>query len=680
MKEIFHKIYSKYGLIYRSFAFLVSVFLIMQFLPKGLRFKYEFQQGKTWGYETLYAPFEFSIKKSDSDIAKERKSIEENSVIYYSRDTLVFYNVVNKFEDKANVVFPSDANLRYTLIEKGVEFLEHCYGNGVLGELNQVKGKDISIIEKDNSIEHYKISDFVYINTINDEIDKYFVQAPYKYYKNVYNSILLEILQPNIYVNEHFTDVERQQNLNEMVLTRGIIEKGEFIIAKGEKIGVEKYNILRSLQDNYQGNDLSDNNKYSYLAYLFLSGAIIGIVYLYLYTFNREVFFNNPSLAFILTNMLIMFFAVCFLGRINSNYIYVVPICMLPLIFRAFFDLRLGLFVHTMTVLLISLMLNNSFQYAFISIIAGNMVMLNRNEIHHRVTIFFTATYTTLIYIVAYFLYRIMSEGLEIGSGYEILLIFVVNGIMMLFSQPIIYIYEKVFGLVSDVSLLELSDINSPLLRKLSDKAPGSFQHSMQVANLAEAAAIEIGANSLLVRVGALYHDIGKMVRPFYFTENQKTTVNPHDELSPEESAKIIIDHVLDGVEIARKNKIPDRIIDFIRTHHGNTLTYYFYKKEEALKGKGNFDQGKFRYNCPRPFSRETVILMMSDAIEAGTKSLKNPNYDAIKEFVDKKIKEQYDDGQYENADITLKEIAMVKKVLIKKLVDIYHLRIEYPD
>jgi len=257
---------------------------------------------------------------------------------------------------------------------------------------------------------------------------------------------------------------------------------------------------------------------------------------------------------------------------------------------------------------------------------------------------------------------------------------FAISGLLTLFSQPLIYLFEKSFKLVSDVSLLELSDTNNPLLKLLSDKAPGTFQHSLMVANIAESAANEIGANARLVRTGALYHDIGKMNNPLYFIENQQTHVNPHDELEPEESAKIIITHVLDGIEIAKKNNIPDRVIDFIRTHHGESMVYYFYKQYEETSNDALLSDRSFRYPGPIPYSKETAILMMADALEAASRSLKNYDSKSIGELVNKIISKQMEEGQFLNSNITFREIETVKRVITKKLLNIYHARIEYPD
>ena len=284
-----------------------------------------------------------------------------------------------------------------------------------------------------------------------------------------------------------------------------------------------------------------------------------------------------------------------------------------------------------------------------------------------------------LVYLIAYIAFTIIQEGTFLKIDVLTIGLFLLNGLLMLFVQPLIYIYEKLFGLVSDVSLLELSDTNSKLLKELSDQAPGTFHHSLQVANLAEAAANEIGANTLLVRVGALYHDIGKLKQPKYFSENQIAPDSPHDSLTPKQSAKIIIDHVLDGILIAQKNKLPDRVIDFIRTHHGTSSVYYFYKKQLEFDPEGTNIED-FQYPGPRPFSKETAILMMADAVEAASKSLKAPDIGQLDLFIEKIISGKMEEGQFNASNITLAEIETVKKVLLRKLINVYQLRIEYPE
>lgn len=457
------------------------------------------------------------------------------------------------------------------------------------------------------------------------------------------------------------------------------MDQGKLIIAKGEIVESEDFKILNSLKDEYESKLWMGSNYYFILlGYTVLVALVLIMLFLFLKRYRNEIFQNNNKVTFIFFNILLMVLATTLMTKHYENYIYMVPLCILPLVLKNFFDARLGLFVHVLTVLILGFVVPNSFEYIFLQTIAGIVTILTASELYKRANLFISVGQITLIYIVGYFAFHAIHEGNLQNIEWILFGVFVLNGLLTLFAQPLIYMFEKVFGLVSDVSLLELSDTNSKLLKELSDKAPGTFHHSLQVANLAEAAANEIGANAMLVRVGALYHDIGKMERPTYFTENQITNVNPHDDLPPKESAKIIVDHVINGIEIARKSNLPDRVIDFIRTHHGTTVVYYFYKKQQELDQE--VDEEDFKYPGPIPFSKETAILMMSDAVEAASKSLKDPTFTIIDEFVEKIVKGQMQANQYLNANITLKEIEMVKKVLKQKLTNIYHLRVEYPE
>ena len=362
----------------------------------------------------------------------------------------------------------------------------------------------------------------------------------------------------------------------------------------------------------------------------------------------------------------------------NDAYVYIVPLCILPLILKTFFDSRLALFVHMLTVVILGFVVPNSFEFIFLQIVAGIVAVIAVAQLYKRANLFISVGQITFIYMLGYLAFNLIQEGSFDNVQWFTLGFFLLNGMITLFTQPLIYIYETMFGLASDISLLELSDTNSQLLKQLANKAPGTFHHSLQVANLAEAAANQIDADTMLVRVGALYHDIGKMRNPTYFSENQTTNVNPHAQHGPLESARIIIQHVIDGIEIAQKNNLPDRIIDFIRVHHGTTYVYYFYK---MMQEQGEeFDPGQFQYPGPTPFSKETAIVMMADAVEAASKRLQNPTYTMIDEFVERIVGGQMDARQFRNANITFKEIEVVKKVLKSKLTNIYHLRVEYPE
>ncbi len=416
-----------------------------------------------------------------------------------------------------------------------------------------------------------------------------------------------------------------------------------------------------------------------YTGYSILVAIVLLMLFLFLLKYRPEIYENNVKITLIVSNMVLMVFLTTLTVKYDASYVFLVPLAILPLILKAFFDSRIGLFVHVLSILLLGFVVPNSFEFIFLQIMAGIVTILTVSELTKRSNLFSSVGNIILIYILGYFAFHLIHEGnIDLISG-KVFVLFLLNGILTIaLSHQLILIYEKVFGLVSDVSLLELSNTNTKLLKRLADKAPGTFNHSLQVANLAEAAANEINANALLVRAGALYHDVGKLLNPFYFTENQTSGVNHHDDLDPVDSARIIIQHVLDGIELARKNKIPDRLIDFIRTHHGTNLVQYFYLKAKEVNP--DVDKELFRYPGPNPFSKETAILMMADSIEAASKSLREPTAEKIENFVDKIIDNQLHSGLLANANITFQEITLIKKLFKKKLKNIYHLRVEYPE
>ncbi len=680
MKKFRYALYMRQSLIFKILAFLVAVVLIVQVFPKRAKFKYEFQKGKLWQHETLYAPFDFPLKKTIDQIEAEKEAIRENSTVYYVKDTSVYQNVKSSFDAKKNVYFGHVAEpQKQQLIEKGQDFLAKIYQDGVMLSTKNINGSEISLIKGNNQFYEVSVAKIFNLKNLHSEITRYFAENPYDAYTKKYYDFFFEILQPDISIDQHFTQKTLDENLKEIVYTRGWVKKGQLIIAKGEMVEDEKVNILESLQSEYEDDTWNQNNYlWSSIGYYVLVGIVLLLLGLYMKIYEKNIYKNNVKISVILLNMLSTIALVGIITRTLPQYIYIVPVAMMVLILKAFFDLRTVIFVFISTILILGFVVPNSFQFVFIQIVASLAIIIAPRDLHYRLNSFVSAALITGAYLVIYIAFHVITEGTITDLDISLLTLFILNGIGVLFSQPFTYIYEKAFGLVSDVSLLELSDTNSKLLRELSEKAPGTFQHSMQVANLAEAAASEIGANALLVRVGALYHDIGKMLNPIYFIENQKTSVNPHDELTPLQSAKIITRHVTDGIELARKNKLPQRIVDFIRTHHGTSLTYYFYRKE--LDENPNCQEADFRYPGPKPFSKETAILMMADSVEAATKSLKNPTYEMLDDFVEKIVKKQLDDNQFMNADITFKEIETVKKVLKNKLTNVYHIRIEYPE
>jgi len=678
MGKTLDNVYKHQSLVYKYFLYVVSVALIVFFFPKGGKFKYEFQKGKPWQYENLYAPIDFSIQKTQDEIEAEQTSIRKNKTDYYTYNASLVSDVKGEVLGALGTIFQSgsfSSSQRQSLRNISEETVDEIYSYGVFQNLPQSKS---TVVVRNNEVQPISPSDYLGLEQAKKKVTALLSDVSIDGAERL-QPIIKNSLKANLFYDEALTESALEDELSKISYTRGEVDQGKLIIAKGEIVENEDFKILNSLKDEYESELWMGSNYYFILlGYTILVALVLIMLFLFLKRYRMEIFQNNNKVTFIFFNILLMVLATSLMVKHYENYIYMVPLCILPLILKNFFDARLGLFVHVLTVLILGFVVPNSFEYIFLQIIAGIVTILTASELYKRANLFISVGQITLIYIVGYFAFHAIHEGNLENIEWILFGVFVLNGLLTLFAQPLIYMFEKLFGLVSDVSLLELSDTNSKLLKELSDKAPGTFHHSLQVANLAEAAANEIGANAMLVRVGALYHDIGKMEHPTYFTENQITSVNPHDDLPPKESAKIIIDHVINGIEIARKNNLPDRVIDFIRTHHGTTVVYYFYKKQQELDQE--VDKEDFKYPGPIPFSKETAILMMSDAVEAASKSLKNPTFTIIDEFVEKIVKGQMQADQYLNANITLKEIEMVKKVLKQKLTNIYHLRVEYPE
>lgn len=683
MKDLANKFYRNHSLIYKSLLFVVTTVFIVYLFPKSGKFKYDFEKGKPWQSENLYAPFDFAIRKSDEEIDNEKKIIRNNGILYFNLDSIISSKVADRYETEFEVIFPDSLvrSDRRNLYKTGKETIEELYRYGVLDDdYDFPEDKSVIIISGRNIKDKLLFSTLVKPEEVSAIIDNFLISNNLTNYKTDFTSLFFDLIESNLSYNSSFTERELEEEFQNISYSRGNIERGTLIISKGEIIDADKFQILNSLKSEYESQVWNDAN-YNWIifAYTLLVALTLLMLLLFLRKYRALVYEDNTKVTFIFFNIFLMILLTTFVVNYNSKYIYVVPICVLPLVFKAFFDARLGLFAHVLTVLLLGSIVPNSYEYMFLQIIAGIVTILTVSELYKRANLFISVGQITLIYIVAYFAFFVIHEGTVDTIEVKTFVWFILCGLATLFVQPLIYAYEKLFGLVSDVSLLELSDTNTKLLKELANKAPGTFHHSLNVANLAEACANEIGANAMLIRVGALYHDIGKMVNPTYFTENQSTGLNPHDDLSSRESAKIIVDHVIQGIEIARKNNLPDRVIDFIRTHHGTSTVYYFYIQEKKLEDS-EVDKKDFSYPGPKPFSKETAILMMSDSVEAASKSLKEPTSSKIDAFVENIVNKQIDEGQFLNANITFKEIEVIKKVLKHKLANIYHLRIEYPE
>ncbi|MDG4715469.1 HD family phosphohydrolase [Winogradskyella marincola] len=681
MKELLNKWYKNHALVYKMLLFLVTTLFIVYLFPKTGKFRYSFEKGKPWQSENLYAPFNFAIQKTQEEINEEQLEIENNAPVYFEIDREIPETIKLNYITKFNEVFNDSTTSKRTLFRQGTDMVETLYENGILDtDYPYSNDKQVVLVASNNTVEkRIEYRGLIEINQLRNRLESFLKQSTSAENKNKMISLFFDIVKPNVTLNETLTKKTLEEELSQISHTRGSIDKDQLIISKGQVVEDEEYNILKSLKSEYESQVWNTANyNWVLVAYTLLVALALLMLLLFLQKYRLEVFQNNTKVTFIFFNIALMVLLTTLVINYNSQYIYVVPLCILPLVLKAFFDARLGLFSHVLTVLLLGFIVPNSYEYMFLQIIGGIVTILTVSELYKRANLFISVGQITLIYIIAYFAFFVIHEGQITTLKWDTFGLFILCGLATLFVQPLIYIYEKIFGLVSDVSLLELSDTNTKLLKKLSNKAPGTFHHSLNVANLAESAANEIGANAMLVRVGALYHDIGKMKNPTYFTENQSNGINPHDELSNRESAGVIVDHVLNGIEIAKKYNLPDRVIDFIRTHHGTSVVYYFYMKEKAENEDVQIED--FSYPGPKPFSKETAILMMCDSVEAASKSLKEPTTTKINDFVENIINKQMESGQFLNANITFKEIQSIKKVLKHKLANIYHLRIEYPE
>lgn len=667
--------------IYKIFLIIGCSILTVYFFPSGGKFKYNFQKGRPWQYNTLYAPFDFAILKSEEELESEKKEILNQNSNYYRFNENVFDQVKLSYKNNFSnfILLPaSDANYM-KIYNYGSDLLDEIYTNGVIPLGQENIGNSVVFLIKGNIEKSININDFFKIGDLKNWLNEKIVDQDFYQLIDSFYPLFFEIIQPNIVFEKDFTENILQSSLTTISPYRGMIPENSIIISKGEIVMGENLQILSSLQMEYESQLWTE---YSYywiiLGYSILALITFLTLLLFIYNYRSELYSNNKKVTFIFLNVVAVISLTTLVVNFNPDYTYAIPICILPLILKTFFDPRLGLFAHVIAILTLGFIIPNSFEFVFLQIIAGIVIIQSVTQLQNRANLFITVGQIVLIYIIGYIAFTLIREGSIREVNPNMIGLFLINGLLTLFAQPLIYLYEKAFNLVSDVSLLELSDTNSTLLKDLSNKAPGTFHHSLEVANLSETAASAIGANTLLARVGALYHDIGKINNPSFFSENQTSRYSPHKRLTPIESAKIIIDHVSDGVLIAKKNKLPNRVIDFIKTHHGTTRVYYFFKK--AIDSKDlKFEEKDFKYPGPKPFSKETAILMMADSVEAASKSLRDPDIDQISNFVNSIIDKQVEEKQFSECQITFADIETVKKVLIKKLINIYNLRIEYP-
>lgn len=652
-------------------SLMLAVVAIYFLLPKEDNFDRYFEIGKPWAYETVMAPKDFAIYKSDDQLEKERAEALTRLEPY----------VAQSVDHRLQITGVKDLRMSDWLLER----LNEVYEVGVISLQDKQEFEHLGV-EKVIVLEGNSVKGKVLLNSIftpKTAYDYIISKASVEAWIDdnlLKTSDIVEYIEPNLLVDKVKTDQALQIIVDGVMLTSGMVQKGEKIIDKGEVVVEESYQILKSLQRAVDGDELSQGEDvWKIIGNVVLILVLIILFFAYFVLFRPKVLESIRATEF----MILMMLGILGLLALVTQYLelneYLVPFAMLALVVRVFFDSRTALYVHIITVLLAGQMVPDATEFVFLQILVGMVAVSSLKDMNSRAQLVKSALFIFVVYGVS-FVAMELARGVEVERvDWSMLFVFALNSVALLFAYGLIFIIEKLFGFLSEVTLVELSNINSPLLMEFSEKCPGTFQHVLQVSNLAVEVAKKIRANALLVRTGALYHDLGKMVNPLYYTENQ-TGVNPLNELSYEEAAQVIISHVQEGVKIAEKHNLPYQIIEFISMHHGCSKVKYFYNSFKNQYPDKEIDERKFTYPGPLPSTKETAILMMSDAVEAASRSLKSYDEESISRLVEGVVNGQMADGQFRNSPISFRDVEVAKRVFVEKLQNIYHTRIQYPE
>ena len=655
--------------------FACLVVLIVFLYPSEDKFKYQFEIGKPWTYELITASFDFPIYKSDQQVAKEKEDILKDYAPFYKLDTTVIDRQLKKL---------------YSDLQKKGESSPRI-PNYIKNKFRSIYSTGIISVDEYNKLLNEKRENISCIlpNRITHQLPVATVYTPRSAYEEIMNEApsTLKAYDINLYLSENLkydsitSEIAKNELLKNLSLTSGMIQSGERIIGRGEIVTPGIYLVLHSLKIESEKRKTSlQQSSIVVIGEVIMTLGLMTLLFLYIYLFRPRIYDSVSNLIFILLLILMIVALTAFTIRYTTLSYYVVPFALLPIIIRVFFDSRTALFAHIITVLTLSFMVDNAFQFILLQITIGMAAVSSLKDMSQRSQLAQTALYIFLSYVLMYLAFECVSEGDVQRINLQYIAYFGISSAFLLFAYVLIYFFEKIFNLVSSVTLVELTNINSDLMMEFSERAPGTFQHSLQVSNLATEAAKKINANSLLVRTGALYHDIGKMKHPEYFIENQMGGKNPLIECDFEEASKIVINHVTDGVEIARKSHLPQQIINFIGTHHGFGKTKYFYNSYINAHPDKKPDEAVFTYPGPLPNNKETAILMMADAVEARSRSLSEYTDDSIDEMVEAMIDGQIAEGAFKDAPISFRDVELVKSVFKEKIKNIYHNRIKYPE
>ncbi|MDD5184270.1 MAG: HDIG domain-containing protein [Paludibacter sp.] len=655
--------------------FLCLIAIIAELFPTENTFKYQFEIGKPWSYDLMTASFDFPIYKSEEQIGKERDDFLKDFTPYFQLDITTANKQINKLFSDEKIKTGKLPAFRNYLKSK----FKSIYSVGIISvedynNLLETNRKNISVILPNRMTHNVSIENIYTPKTAYEEIIKNAPDRINSYDLNVY---LIE----NLKYDSTTTELSKADLLKNLSLTSGMVQTGERIIDRGEIVTPAIYMELNSLKIEYEKRkELIQQSAIVVVGEIIMISGLVFLFFLYINLFRPRIYDKFNDLLFISILIVMVMGLASFSMRYSSISYYMVPYALLPIIIRVFYDSRTALFAHVITMLIISLMVDNSFQFVLLQIIIGMVAVSSLKDMTQRSQLAQTALYIFLTYSLAFLAFEFISEGNINSVHWGQLIYFAISSVILLFAYVLIYFFEKIFGLISSITLVELTNVNSDLMMKFAEVAPGTFQHTLQVSNLATEAAKKISANSLLVRTGALYHDIGKMKHPEFFTENQMGGKNPLFEMDFEEASRIVISHVTDGVEIAKKSHLPEQIINFIVTHHGLSKTKFFYNSFINAHPEQKPNDAAFTYPGPLPNNKETAILMMADAVEARSRSLPEYTEESINEMVETMINSQIADGQFKDAPITFRDVETVKSVFKEKIKNIYHTRIAYPE
>jgi len=684
----FQKEINNYALIlYWILIFGGSTVLLYLILPGESKFKYEYQKGFPWQHENLVAPFDFAILKSDTEIQNERTEILKSVIPYFQFDTTLLKINLAKLSSDFNISEITDNQAKIKIYTSIKRQLTEIYRAGILQrsteayeelmgktEIKKRIGPNVTTIPLNQlyseKTAYNKISEIIQEQGKINQEQKTWLRniSPEKY------------ITANLDFDKATTDKEIQEFTGNISPTRGMVQVGERIILQGEIVDQTKFQVLESLKVSYQKESSKGIKSYmSSLGKVFFIMAMLALVFAFIYIYRHDILTQHRKLAFLLMFMVGMIAVSYFINSFPGLHIYLVPLAVFPIIVRTFFDSRTAIFMLFVITLIIGFYAPNNYEYILVQFSAGVVAVFSLNKMHRRVHLVKAMLLVMFTYWFVYSALNLIFEGSILNFNYNKMKWFAMSSVFILLVYPMVYIFEKLFGFISDVTLIEISDSNQPLLRKLAEEAPGTFQHSLQIANLAEEVILKIGGNPFLVRAGALYHDIGKISRPNFFIENQAVGMNPHDDLSYVKSAELVIDHVKNGVVMAQKYKLPEPIIEFIATHHGTTKANYFFIKQRQDNPSKATNELPFIYPGPLPKSKEATVVMLIDGIEAASRSLKDKKYDNLKELINKMIDDKIKLNQLDNSLLTFSDINIIKETLLNKLINIYHIRIEYP-